>query len=137
MSFSAHVDSKGIMEFLNYLHPKNVVFVHGDKDGMEDLKKKVTEVLKINCLNPENHTVTSISVLRKIPFKISLNLLNYYYANSSLAENSFVVPNVIMSDFGRKNKKAILQTSAEFVYYQQIKMKQGNCKLIFNITFSE
>jgi len=124
MSFSAHVDSKGIMEFLNYLNPKNIVLVHGDKEGMLDLKKKVTDVLKINCLDPKNHTVTTIPVLRKIPFKISLSLLNYYYANSSLSENYFVIPNVIMSNFSRKNKKALFQTSTEFAYHQYKKIKE-------------
>jgi hypothetical protein len=128
MSFSAHVDSKGIMEFLTYLNPSNIVLVHGDNEGMLDLKKKVSEVLKINCLNPENHSITTIPIIRKIPFKISLNLLNYYYANSLLSENNFVIPNVILSDFGRKHKKALLQTSAEFVHNQYLKLKENQKK---------
>lgn len=102
MSFSAHVDSKGIMEFLNYLNPGHIVLVHGDNDGMLDLKRKVKEVLKIPCLNPENHTVTTIPIIRKIPFEISLNLLNYYYTNSLLSENNFVIPSVILSNFSGK-----------------------------------
>lgn len=31
MSFSAHADSKGIMELLTHLEPKNVFLVHGEK----------------------------------------------------------------------------------------------------------
>jgi integrator complex subunit 11 len=116
MSFSAHVDSKGIMEFLTYLNPSNILMVHGDNEGMENLKKKVIEVLKIPCKNPKNHTTTVIPIVKKIPFQISLSLLNHYYANSLLSENTFVIPNAIFSDFGKKNQVAKLQTSIEFVY---------------------
>jgi len=31
MSFSAHADSKGIIELLTHLEPKNVLLVHGEK----------------------------------------------------------------------------------------------------------
>ena len=34
MSFSAHTDAKGIKDIVRYLEPKNVVLVHGDKEGM-------------------------------------------------------------------------------------------------------
>ena len=37
MSFSAHADSKGIMELLSFLEPKNVVLVHGEKEKMRQL----------------------------------------------------------------------------------------------------
>jgi integrator complex subunit 11 len=37
MSFSAHADSKGIMELLSHLEPKNVVLVHGEKEKMKVL----------------------------------------------------------------------------------------------------
>jgi integrator complex subunit 11 len=37
MSFSAHADSKGIMELLTHLEPKNVMLVHGEKQNMKIL----------------------------------------------------------------------------------------------------
>lgn len=37
MSFSAHADSKGIMELLGHLEPKNVILVHGEKEKMKTL----------------------------------------------------------------------------------------------------
>ena len=86
-------------------------------------------MLKIPCLNPENHSVTVIPIVRKIPFKISLNLLNYYNTNSLLSENNFVVPNVILSDFGKKSKKARFQTSTEFVYHHHQKRLEEKKKL--------
>jgi integrator complex subunit 11 len=39
MSFSAHADSKGIMELLSHLEPKNVILVHGEKEKMKVLSK--------------------------------------------------------------------------------------------------
>lgn len=35
MSFSAHADSKGIMELLQQLEAKNVYLVHGEKEKMK------------------------------------------------------------------------------------------------------
>lgn len=120
MSFSAHVDSKGIMEFLTYLNPSNIVLVHGDNEGMLDLKRKITDILKIPWLNPENHSTTVIPIIKKIPFSVSLNLFNYYYTNSLLSESSFKLPNVIMSGGGMIK----IQTSVEFVYQHFLKQKQ-------------
>lgn len=42
MSFSAHADSKGIMELLNHLEPKNVYLVHGEKQKMKVLAENVS-----------------------------------------------------------------------------------------------
>ena len=41
MSFSAHADSKGIMELLTHLEPKNVMLVHGEKQKMKILAESV------------------------------------------------------------------------------------------------
>jgi integrator complex subunit 11 len=41
MSFSAHADSKGIMELLTHLEPKNVFLVHGEKQRMAGLAEVV------------------------------------------------------------------------------------------------
>ena len=111
MSFSAHVDSKGIMEFLTYLNPRNIVLVHGDNEKMRDFKHKVNETLKIPCFNPENHSILEIDVVRKIPIKVSMNLLNYFY-NSSI----FSIPNVILYDYFKENTTIKILTSSEFVY---------------------
>jgi integrator complex subunit 11 len=39
MSFSAHADSKGIMELLSHLESKNVMLVHGEKEKMRLLSQ--------------------------------------------------------------------------------------------------
>ena len=37
MSFSAHADNRGITSLVEFLNPKHLIFVHGDKQRMEDL----------------------------------------------------------------------------------------------------
>jgi integrator complex subunit 11 len=44
MSFSAHADAKGIMQLIDHVKPKNVMFVHGENSKMDVLKGKVEEV---------------------------------------------------------------------------------------------
>lgn len=41
MSFSAHTDSKGIMDLIWHLNPANVVLVHGEKEGMITLSEEI------------------------------------------------------------------------------------------------
>jgi integrator complex subunit 11 len=42
MSFSAHADSKGIMELLTHLEAKHVYLVHGEKQKMKVLADHVS-----------------------------------------------------------------------------------------------
>ena len=41
VSFSAHADSKGIVQLIRQCAPRNVMLVHGDKHKMGFLKQKV------------------------------------------------------------------------------------------------
>lgn len=96
MSFSAHADSKGIMELLSHLEPKNVILVHGEKEKMRQLQHKIKEQLKVPCFYPPNYSVTKIVTEPKIEISISSSLINrlnqnyqeaallYYMANSQL-----------------------------------------------------
>ena len=62
MSFSAHSDSKGIIELLHYLEPKNVMLVHGEKEKMKVLAGQIKDKMEwVNAVYfPANHTVTKI-----------------------------------------------------------------------------
>ena len=71
MSFSAHADSKGIMELLTHLKPKNVFLVHGEKAKMKVLSDTVKEQLGIPCYYPPNHSVTVIETEPKVDLLIS------------------------------------------------------------------
>ena len=66
MSFSAHADSKGIMELLSHLEPKNVILVHGECQKMKILAQQIKETLKVPCFYPPNHSVTKIVTEPKI-----------------------------------------------------------------------
>lgn len=62
LAFSAHTDGKGIMDLVKFLMPKQVILVHGDKDKMDKLQRKIESELEIKCCAPANNdTVRVIS----------------------------------------------------------------------------
>ncbi|SBT79287.1 cleavage and polyadenylation specificity factor, putative [Plasmodium malariae] len=52
LSFSAHADSLGIQQLIKHVLPKNVIFVHGEKNGMEKLSKQISSHYYINSICP-------------------------------------------------------------------------------------
>ncbi|KAL2900229.1 Cleavage and polyadenylation specificity factor subunit 3-II [Bienertia sinuspersici] len=60
LAFSAHTDSKGIMDLVKFLSPKNVILVHGEKPKMTTLKGKIQAELGIPCYDPANNETVSI-----------------------------------------------------------------------------
>ncbi|CAI0410470.1 unnamed protein product, partial [Linum tenue] len=60
LSFSAHTDSKGIMDLLKFLSPKHVMLVHGEKPRMSILKNKIESGMGIKCYDPPNGGVVKI-----------------------------------------------------------------------------
>ena len=75
MSFSAHADSKGIMELLMHLEPKNVFLVHGEKQKMKVLAENVRQKIGVPCYYPPNHSVTVIETDPKMEILISTSLI--------------------------------------------------------------
>lgn len=65
MSFSAHADSKGIMNLIKHCEPESVVLVHGEKGRMEVFAEVVRESLKIPCYYPPNFEDCFINVKSK------------------------------------------------------------------------
>ncbi|CAJ1932666.1 unnamed protein product [Sphenostylis stenocarpa] len=61
LAFSPHTDSKGIMDLVNFLTPKHVILVHGEKHKMASLKEKIHSELGIQCYDPANNETISIS----------------------------------------------------------------------------
>jgi integrator complex subunit 11 len=76
MSFSAHADSKGIMELLSHLEARNVILVHGEKEKMRQLSVKIKEQLKVPCFYPPNYSVTKIVTEPKVAIYINASLVN-------------------------------------------------------------
>jgi integrator complex subunit 11 len=62
MSFSAHADSKGITDLLEYLEPQHVVFVHGDKSRMFGLADYMEKKNGYHCHCPANHQTLQMNV---------------------------------------------------------------------------
>lgn len=62
MSFSAHADNAGILNLVTHLSPRNLVFVHGEKNRIETLQKHVEKTLKIPTFCPANFSDLVISI---------------------------------------------------------------------------
>lgn len=71
MSFSAHADSKGIMELIHMCEPKNVLLVHGEAIKMKYLKTKIIQELGINCYDPANGETVEIPTQISVPVDVS------------------------------------------------------------------
>jgi len=71
MSFSAHADSKGILNLIKHCEPQNVCLVHGEKGKMEVFTEVVKETLKIPCYYPANFEDLILDVVPEDrPFQI-------------------------------------------------------------------
>lgn len=83
MSFSAHADSKGIMELISKCEPKNVLLVHGEAMKMKFLKMKIEQEFKINCYDPANGETVDIPTQISVPVDVSECLLKRSLENET------------------------------------------------------
>lgn len=82
LSFSAHTDSRGIMDLVRFLSPKNVILVHGEKPKMVSLSEKIKSELGIPCYYPANNESLRIESTQYIKAEASKSFLE-----SSLCPN--------------------------------------------------
>jgi len=75
MSFSAHADSRGIMELISKCEPKNVLLVHGEAIKMKFLKMKIEQEFKVACYDPANGETVNVPTQISIPVDVSECLL--------------------------------------------------------------
>ena len=68
ISFSAHSDHRGILQVLRWVHPDNVVLVHGEEERMRGLCQEVQSSLGVPCYYPGNleKLVIKFDVLTKL-----------------------------------------------------------------------
>ncbi|KAJ3416035.1 Integrator complex subunit 11 [Chytridiales sp. JEL 0842] len=71
LSFSAHADSKGIMQLIHMCQPRNVMLVHGEARKMAVLKKKIEADFRIPCYDPANGETVGIETIQSMPAAIS------------------------------------------------------------------
>jgi integrator complex subunit 11 len=67
LSFSAHADSKGIMQLIQMCQPRNVMLVHGEARKMAVLKGKIESEMGIPCFDPANGTTVEIDSVETVP----------------------------------------------------------------------
>ncbi|ONM40452.1 cleavage and polyadenylation specificity factor subunit 3-II isoform X1 [Zea mays] len=66
LAFSPHTDSKGIMDLTEFLSPKNVILVHGEKPQMAFLKERIESELGMPCYYPGNNESVSIPTTQNL-----------------------------------------------------------------------
>ncbi|XP_062194444.1 cleavage and polyadenylation specificity factor subunit 3-II [Phragmites australis] len=71
LSFSPHTDSKGIMDLIEFLSPKHVILVHGEKPQMAFLKERVESELRMPCYYPANYETVSIPTTQNLKMSAS------------------------------------------------------------------
>ncbi|KRZ45082.1 Integrator complex subunit 11 [Trichinella pseudospiralis] len=81
MSFSAHADSKGIVQLIRNCDPRHVLFVHGEESKMEFLKQKVERMLSIPVLKPRNGQNVAVNTIPSIVIETSQELLKNPLSN--------------------------------------------------------
>ncbi|WVZ64877.1 hypothetical protein U9M48_014336 [Paspalum notatum var. saurae] len=66
LAFSPHTDSKGIMDLIEFLSPKHVILVHGEKPQMAFLKERIESELGMPCYYPGNNESVSIPTTKNL-----------------------------------------------------------------------
>lgn len=95
LSFSPHTDSKGIMDLIRFLSPKNVILVHGEKPKMASLKERIESDLRIPCYYPANNESQRIESTQYIKAEASKSFLQ-----SSLSPNFKFLKTISRADTG-------------------------------------
>jgi len=95
LSFSAHADAKGIMQMIAMCEPKNVIFVHGEKEKMKYLARQIEDEIKIPVYYPPNGKTVTINTKRNIKVDLSLDVikesLHNYLAYTSTAKSLDII----------------------------------------------
>jgi len=75
MSFSAHADARGILNMIRHCRPRHVMLVHGEKDKMAFLQKKIRMEMGLPCDYPPNGKLLEIRTPPRLTALISKTLL--------------------------------------------------------------
>jgi integrator complex subunit 11 len=113
LSFSAHVDAKGILQLICQCRPKNVVLVHGEAGKMQILKERITQTFHIPVYDPANGHVLHIETLKNAPLFSSIVIDERYFAKRrrDIAEAAEAV--VQAQAMPERDKVTALMRSAE------------------------
>ena len=84
ISFSAHADSKGILQLISQVEPENIILIHGEKEGMKAFQNKIRNTLNIPCFCPENNTATEVKIRIPSPLYLSKTIYDTMLFNYNL-----------------------------------------------------
>eukprot|EP01018_Ginkgo_biloba_P027392 Gb_19023 [translate_table: standard] len=70
LSFSAHMDAKGIIDLIKHVSPRHVVLVHGEKPEMALLKARISSELGIPTYDPAN--IETVDIPSRHAVKVDL-----------------------------------------------------------------
>uniref|UniRef100_A0A6B2KZ25 Integrator complex subunit 11 n=1 Tax=Arcella intermedia TaxID=1963864 RepID=A0A6B2KZ25_9EUKA len=88
LSFSAHADSKGILQLIKQTEPRNVMLVHGEKGKMQILKANIVKDTGIPVYDPANGEIVNINITPQIPADLSIKLLKRQFFTNEPFEPS-------------------------------------------------
>ncbi|CAG0892335.1 unnamed protein product [Cyprideis torosa] len=113
MSFSAHADAKGILQLISYCEPRNIMLVHGEKDKMEFLQKKIVQEFSVDCYYPANGETVKISCEPPIPLQVSLPLVKQSLHDEEKQEEARAKGLLDMRDTKRVHKLSGVMTMSK------------------------
>ena len=93
--FSAHTDSKGILQFIHQVKPANVILVHGVKVQMEALRRRIERELPFlqgHVFFPENLEVVKLSCNNRATVQHDNKRLKSSNINIELLRGSKAIP---------------------------------------------
>eukprot|EP00475_Leptophrys_vorax_P040773 TRINITY_DN7619_c0_g1_i11.p1 TRINITY_DN7619_c0_g1~~TRINITY_DN7619_c0_g1_i11.p1 ORF type:complete len:595 (-),score=135.42 TRINITY_DN7619_c0_g1_i11:3475-5187(-) len=76
ISFSAHTDSTGILQMIEYTKPSNVVLVHGTMHKMMSLKETIQDRFSVPCYCPANGDVLSFPTKNYVQCLLSSDVVS-------------------------------------------------------------
>lgn len=92
LAFSAHADAQGILQIIEQCRPKNVLLVHGERQRMKVLKKRVEKELRIPTCYPKNGTMIAIRDSNVVNVEVPRPLLKKVFSMSvSHQENLSII----------------------------------------------
>ncbi|KAL0265568.1 UNVERIFIED_CONTAM: hypothetical protein PYX00_011280 [Menopon gallinae] len=106
LAFSAHADAQGILQIVEQCKPKNVLLVHGEKQRMKALKRRIEKELHVPTFYPRNGTMIGIRDSNTVSVDVSRSLLKKVFCLSSSFQEDLSL-RLYMSMEGRGKKAAV------------------------------
>ncbi|RZR95230.1 hypothetical protein BHM03_00024055 [Ensete ventricosum] len=119
LSFSPHTDSKGIMDLVEYLSPKHVILVHGEKPKMAMLKERIQSELGIQCYYPANNEKLLISTTQNVKIDVTKKFIRS--CSSAMLSNDTTAEGILLME---KTKTAKLIHGNELLHTLGVKEHQ-------------